>query len=127
MRTVIRRWQSSTGEDLGHHLLLWCPGCEQAGWGGLHQIGYQGDGATPEPVWSWNGDRERPTVTPSLLVTRNEDEKCHSYITDGSWVYQADSTHALAGQTVPLPDLPDWVTQEADDSSGEPEPQESRP
>ena len=44
------------GED-GHSLLLWCPGCE-----GLHMISLGPDG------WSFDGDTERPTITPSILV-----------------------------------------------------------
>jgi hypothetical protein len=35
---------------------------------------------------------------------------CHSFVTDGKIQFLSDCTHALAGQTVALPDWPteDW-------------------
>lgn len=92
-------------------LLFWCPGCDKA-----HQVRV-GDG--PGPRWGWNGSADRPTFTPSVLVTWREpsddpalagdpahDMKrvCHSFVTDGQIRFLADCTHALAGQTVPLPE-----------------------
>lgn len=92
-------------------LLFWCPGCDKA-----HQVRV-GDG--PGPRWGWNGSADRPTFTPSVLVTWHEpsddpalagdpahDMKraCHSFVTDGQIRFLADCTHALAGQTVPLPE-----------------------
>lgn len=36
--------------------------------------------------WFWNGDTEKPTITPSI-ISRGEDENgfhvCHSFVTDG--------------------------------------------
>lgn len=87
----------------GSHLIFWCPGCDMP-----HMIGFgEGDG----PRWSWNGNAERPTFQPSVLVRRNygEDqhsEVCHSFVTDGQIQFLGDCTHALAGQTVPLPAWP---------------------
>ncbi len=57
-------------------------------------------------AWTWNGDRERPTVSPSILVTDSGPSRCHSFLRDGSLEFLSDCTHALAGQTVPLPDWP---------------------
>lgn len=101
----------------GGGLTFWCPGCEEP-----HGI---------NAGWTWNRDTERPTFTPSVLVTSghymsghsgpcwctfNRDRpeapapflchRCHSFVTDGQIQFLTDSTHALAGQTVPLPDLP---------------------
>lgn len=83
------------------------------------------------PRWTWNGDLERPTFTPSVLVTtghyipleRNDGScwctynaehpddpapfgcyRCHSYVRDGVVEFLADCTHALAGKSVPLGD-----------------------
>ncbi|MCR9260762.1 MAG: DUF6527 family protein [Pseudomonadaceae bacterium] len=58
--------------------------------------------------WTFNGDVEKPTFSPSLRVrwTYGEDEVkhcCHSFVRDGQWQYCVDSTHKLAGQTVPVP------------------------
>lgn len=68
--------------------------------------------------WGFNGDGDRPTFTPSVLVTHAAvpgagpgfeeyltTRACHSFVTDGRIQFLADCTHALAGQTV---DLPDW-------------------
>lgn len=81
-------------------LHFWCPGCNA-------RHGVQVDGHQPGPQWGWNGDAERPTFTPSILVTGNPDiPVCHSFIRDGLIEFCGDSSHSLAGQTVPLPDFP---------------------
>ena len=62
------------------------------------------------PTWTWNGDRDRPTFTPSLKMSTTyyfdgetpEDVVCHFYLTDGIFEFQGDSTHGLAGQKVPM-------------------------
>ena len=75
-------------------------------------------------MWTWNNDREKPTLSPSILVrstvpiTDEERDRimagetfeprplvCHSYVTDGRIQFLSDCTHALAGQTVDLPDM----------------------
>ena len=100
----------------GGMLLFRCPGCNTA-----HQI--RVDPAFG-PAWGFNGDADKPTFTPSVLVrgtAQITDEQrdiimaggrvepapfvCHSYVTDGRIQFLGDCTHALAGQTV---DLPDW-------------------
>jgi hypothetical protein len=102
----------------GGRLMFRCPGCATA-----HQIQF-GEGSGPR--WGFNGDYDRPTFTPSVLVrgTRpiTDDEHrrimagetikpeplvCHSFVTDGQIQFLGDCTHALAGQTVPLPALDD--------------------
>lgn len=56
--------------------------------------------------WGFNDDLEKPTFTPSILLYEDKyTPRCHSFVTDGRIQYLADSTHAMAGQTV---DLPDW-------------------
>ncbi|MDD0814299.1 DUF6527 family protein [Curvibacter sp. HBC28] len=45
----------------GGRLAFWCPGCNEA-----HQIAI---GEGPGPRWGYNGNPERPTFTPSVLVT----------------------------------------------------------
>jgi len=87
-------------------LLFWCPGCD-----GAHQVTV-GDGLGPR--WGYNGNPKSPTFTPSILVTYNGSDAgvdgappatCHSFVTDGRIQFLGDCTHALAGQTV---DLPEW-------------------
>ncbi len=92
------------GVLIGFH----CPGC---GYGHPFEIE-----APNGAGWTWNGSLERPTFQPSLLVygggstpefplRESETPRCHSFVTDGRIQFLADCTHALAGQTV---DLPDW-------------------
>lgn len=104
----------------GMHFAFWCPGCEE-----LHVVGTN---------WSFDGNLERPTISPSLLVrgghfvtesftgtcwcTYNAEhpdapspfkcEQCHTFIKNGEIQFLGDCSHALAGQTVPIPPLPDF-------------------
>lgn len=54
-----------------------------------------------DPHWQWNGDVDKPTLTPSIL-TWNADERCHSFVTDGKVRFLDDCTHEYAGQTMDL-------------------------
>lgn len=87
----------------GGALIFRCPGCARP-----HRVNV-GDG--PGPRWGWNGNAERPTFTPSVLVRYDGADAgrdgappavCHSFVTDGNIQFLADCTHALAGQTMPL-------------------------
>jgi hypothetical protein len=88
-----------------------CPACKEAVliWGDgephpaipFHEVNVGAGG------WSFNGDLERPTISPSVR-TRYGDQQpytCHFFVRRGRIEYCADSTHALAGQTVDLPDM----------------------
>lgn len=65
--------------------------------------------------WTFNGDYERPTFSPSILVYENPRSgrpRTHCFVRDGRIEYLSDSTHALAGQTVDLPEFTeedDWL------------------
>jgi hypothetical protein len=100
--------------------LFYCEGC-----GGLHAF---------DDRWTFNGDLDKPTFSPSLLIrsghymndhksdkcwcTYNAEHPddpapfectiCHSFVTDGKIQYLSDSTHKLAGQTVNLKDESEW-------------------
>lgn len=77
-----------------------CPGCESG-----HTVRVQGEGK-----WGWNGDVVRPTLTPSVFVNAPgpyftaSAPSCHSFVKDGHIQFLDDCSHALAGQTVPLPE-----------------------
>lgn len=74
---------------------MWCPGCK-----GTVRI---------DDTWDFDGNLEAPTFSPSLLTRWDGVERvCHSFIRNGHWEFLADSTHELAGQTVPMVPLPDW-------------------
>ncbi len=102
----------------------WCPGCEE-----MHSITVDRVGGTN---WTFNGNLERPTFSPSVRITgfdwpTDEEEVlilrreqvprrpvcCHYFITDGQIQFCGDCTHGLNGQTVPLPDLPAFLTDAA--------------
>lgn len=65
------------------------------------------------PVWSWNGDVDKPTLKPSILSKIDEygpnKEKriCHTWVNDGMVQYLNDCTHEFAGQTRPLLEVED--------------------
>ena len=73
----------------------YCPGCDDNHW-------FKTTGTSP--CWVWNGDMEKPSVSPSIRV-KSRDRVCHFFIRDGEIVYLADCTHMLAGQTVPMTEL----------------------
>lgn len=79
-----------------------CPGC-----GENHGISVDGSRG-----WTWNGNFERPTITPSILakglrfISEDTDETeayvCHSFVTDGRIQFLGDCTHSKVNQTVDL-------------------------
>ena len=90
----------------GGRVAFMCPGCRE-----MHQVRVQGEGG---PTWTWNGSHDAPTFTPSILVTYNGPDAgidgappavCHSFVTDGRIQFLGDCTHAMAGQTVELPEV----------------------
>lgn len=94
----------------------WCPGCEEP-----HLI--------PDS-WSFDGNLEKPTFNPSVKITSKKrnivdgkwiggwprdsagnliDQCCHYHLHAGELKFCGDCTHQLNGQTVPLPELPDFL------------------
>ena len=92
-------------------LMFCCPGCAERGGDGIHMLpigGYVG----PRPSWDWDGNLGAPTLSPSIL-TRTTDTVCHSFLRAGVFEFLGDCTHSLAGQSVPMGDLPSWAIKEA--------------
>lgn len=107
-----------------------CPGC-----GLRHLLWVKRDPSDPlkanGPTWGYNGDPEKPTLTPSILSRSGhygthfkagdgcwcdfesrsgraspfKCSICHSYVTDGKIQFLSDCTHALADKTVEMPDI----------------------
>ena len=71
-----------------------CPGC-----GSMHYFNFRGD-PKEKPIWSWNGDLEKPTVSPSIRV--QSDIICHFFIKNGTIQFCGDSQHEMAGKTVEM-------------------------
>jgi hypothetical protein len=107
----------------GEGVSFWCPGC-----GEYHAITTRG--GSP---WRWDGNVDAPTFEPSILVTSGHFvpghapgercwcvynaenptrpapfvcHRCHSFVRGGRIQFLGDCSHALAGTTVDLPDLP---------------------
>lgn len=85
---------------VGGDILFKCPGCR-----GPQRIPVEGPQA-----WGFNGDMDKPTLTPSVLARRYNDSRglyfvCHSFVKDGKIEFLNDCTHTLKGQTVELEDV----------------------
>ena len=52
--------------------------------------------------WEFNGDYEKPTFTPSMLVTTPGKPRSHFFVTDGKIQYLSDCEHEYAGQILDL-------------------------
>jgi len=90
MGAKVHEWKTSDGSHWAFH----CPACDAT-----HVF---------DKRWTWNGSVEKPTFAPSLLIHGDEKigrPRCHSHVMDGKMAYCADSTHAMKGQSV---ELPDW-------------------
>lgn len=87
-----------------NQLQFMCPGCKE-----MHAL---------NTTWQFNGDLNKPTVNPSVLVTRPANpnaaegfekyriaQRCHSFIKDGDIQFLDDCTHDLKNQTVALPEI----------------------
>jgi len=111
MRAIGTKLRRAVGNEGKHvRLMHWCPGCDEP-----HGVTIEGG----PPQWTFNGDYDRPTFSPSVLCftteTTDDDDKplpapvrrtlCHYFIRDGRIEFCGDSPHKLAGKTV---DLPDW-------------------
>ena len=82
--------------DVNGDLWFICPGCEKK-----HRVCVD---RSQSVSWDYNGNPERPTFSPSVLVTwPGLTKRCHSFVTDGQIRFLDDCSHKLAGQTVPLP------------------------
>lgn len=83
------------GKVIGYS--FYCPGCEHMHW---YEV----------PRWTFNGDKGKPSFTPSLLQRseygpERRPRVCHLFLTEGRLHFCGDCTHGLAGQTVDLPDI----------------------
>lgn len=75
-----------------------CPACKCE-----HPFRIEGEG---RPKWTWNGDEEKPTFSPSMLVWASRPEyRCHSFVKDGKIRFLSDCHHDMKNTTVDLPDI----------------------
>lgn len=111
----VNKFFRNTTVGLAH----WCPGCEE-----MHVL---------PPSWKFDGNLECPTFDPSFrhqgMRCEFKDYKwtgewirdaqgktipvtCHYNLVAGQLRFHANSTHQLAGKVVPLPVLPQGLTDE---------------
>lgn len=92
---------------MGESIYFHCPGCNT-----LHPYRVKGD-ATRGPIWGYNENVDKPTFTPSLLVSSSRPEsRCHLFVTDGRIQYLGDCFHELKNTTIDMMDIPEpeiWV------------------
>jgi hypothetical protein len=103
--------------------IFYCPGCKKH-----HSVWVKPSANSNGAAWTWNGSKEVPTFSPSILVNYRHwtppvtsenyteyklkpwpqtqvDAICHSFVTDGKIQFLNDCTHSLAGKTVELPEI----------------------
>lgn len=109
MKSMLRPVDLGNGVTV-NKLAFCCPGCaESFGGDGFHMVNVN---SNVMPSWNWDENLDAPTLSPSLLTeSRNADgpTRCHSFLQAGVFNFLDDCTHSLAGTSVPMPDLPDWV------------------
>lgn len=96
----------------------WCPACQGVHVYAVDQPNHSG------AKWTFNGDITAPSFSPSMLIRwgRHADPAfddsadpahlsgvCHYFLTASQIQFCGDCTHAMRGQMVPLPDLPEYL------------------
>lgn len=128
---VVKRITSTFRTD-GDGAIWWCPGCDD-----VHRVPIVDHHAVAG--WLLTGTLDRPTLSPSVLVYsrerlnaaghalldaagdgptpeitdahRESTPRCHSFVENGRIRFLSDSTHELAGQTVPMGPLPSYLLE----------------
>lgn len=102
--------QVATGE---RQLRFWCQGCHA-----LHsvrvQLATRLNGVKDGPLWSWDGNLDAPTISPSVKCTWEYGDGepagcCHLFLKAGVIEYLGDCTHECKNLKVRLLDLPTWA------------------
>ena len=90
--------------------LAWmCPACDHPHILSTEQYGPKDAKAR----WTFNGNVNAPTFSPSILSTMAAPDGthyvCHSFVRNGMIEYLSDCTHKFAGQIIPLGLMDDWI------------------
>jgi len=81
----------------GHpDFMFWCPACKCG-----HGVWTTN---TKGANWTFDGNFEAPTFSPSLLIHHGKDGKeiCHVVVSAGVINYCSDCTHEFKGRSVPM-------------------------
>lgn len=79
--------------------MFWCPACQFG-----HGVWTTEANAHTGARWTFDGNFEIPTISPSLLIHHgaNGKEICHTVVSCGVINYCSDCTHAMAGKSIPM-------------------------
>ena len=88
-------------------LAMLCALCPACGFEHSFRVDLVGHGHwKSKDIWMLNGNYDSPTFQPSMLANKaqaiSQHPICHSFVTEGVWVFLGDCTHAMAGQRVPM-------------------------
>jgi hypothetical protein len=113
MAQISRKLRSMTIAG-GFGIGWYCPGCEH-----LHAVPLVGTQENGHGPWRWDQSLEAPSISPSVNIEDGGctpvvpgNKRCHSIITAGRIQFCSDCGHALVGQTVDMPDLPAWLSDD---------------
>lgn len=100
-----KEYLEAYGEDHQEYLFM-CPGCK---YDHRYIVKWGSKSERTEPVWHFNGDVDKPSFTPSLLMRTSHhgeaDRICHLYVTNGKIQFLADCSHSLKGQSVEMEEV----------------------
>ena len=107
IKGMLREVYFHSGEDPDARVVAYldalCPAC---GFEHSFAVDLVGHGRHTNGIWSFNGDYEKPTFTPSMGANlHNQEEghpRCHSHLRSGIWRYLDDCTHNMANHHVPM-------------------------
>lgn len=107
MNARVKPYSTTDGRLVGYS--FHCPGCEET-----HYVPTEpGFGPGSSLTWGFNGDVAKPTFTPSVLIHEAKwpdgsvgIKRCHFFVRDGRLELLSDCGHAMAGQTIELPEVP---------------------
>lgn len=81
----------------GKAYLFHCPGCRSTH---VFYVGCPG-----MPSWTFDGNMDKPTFSPSLLCNHTTPGKrCHLFLREGVIQFLSDCEHDHSGKTIPLDD-----------------------
>lgn len=90
--------QNQEGKD--SLAIFYCPACRNC-----HP--YNINNTNPKHNWSFNGDLQSPTFSPSLRVLDGKGgTTCHLFVEQGKIKYCDDCPHSYASKTIDLPEIP---------------------
>jgi hypothetical protein len=66
-------------------IILLCPAC-----GTMHRVPVENEIADRQYGWKWNGDKDKPTLSPSIFFSNghgslNPDCRWHGWLRNGEW------------------------------------------